>query len=81
MYTCDSRCYDYGNGHICKHVHRVHSLQQIGHQETSEVDLEHHPAPVYYPSAEQPIVDDTSSQGKLIMYQYISIKNYQYFRQ
>ena len=26
MYTCDSRCYDYTNGHMCKHIHRVHSL-------------------------------------------------------
>lgn len=26
MYQCGSTCYDYGNGHICKHIHRVHSL-------------------------------------------------------
>ena len=69
MYMCDDRCFDYGNSHICKHVHRVHSLQQVGHQEISEVDLEHHPASVYYPPAEQPTVDDTSSPGKLIKYQ------------
>ena len=59
MYACDDRCYDYGNGHICKHVHCVHSLQQLGHQETSEIDP---PATVYYPPAEQP--DDTGNQGK-----------------
>ena len=29
MYRCDSRCYSYNNGHICKHIHRVHSLSQI----------------------------------------------------
>ena len=23
MYTCE--CYDYANGHLCKHVHAVHS--------------------------------------------------------
>ena len=26
MYKCSSSCYDYNNGHICKHIHRVHSL-------------------------------------------------------
>ena len=26
MYKCDSQCYDFNNGHICKHIHRVHSL-------------------------------------------------------
>ena len=26
MYACDQACYDYHNGHICKHIHRVHSL-------------------------------------------------------
>ena len=25
--TCDSRCYDYTDGHICKCIHRVHSLK------------------------------------------------------
>ena len=29
MYACDSKCYDYNNGHICKHIHRVHSLTQL----------------------------------------------------
>lgn len=24
MYTCT--CYDYANGHLCRHVHRVHSI-------------------------------------------------------
>lgn len=27
MYTCDPYCYEYTNGHICKHIHRVHSLK------------------------------------------------------
>ena len=26
MYNCDPTCYEYNNGHICKHIHRVHSL-------------------------------------------------------
>lgn len=26
MYKCDSLCYDFNNGHLCKHIHRVHSL-------------------------------------------------------
>ena len=25
MYACDKACYDYHNGHVCKHIHRVHS--------------------------------------------------------
>ena len=27
MYHCDNLCYDYSNGHICKHIHRVHSMR------------------------------------------------------
>ena len=27
MYTCDEYCYDYTNGHLCKHIHRAHSLR------------------------------------------------------
>ena len=26
MYSCDHQCYDYSNGHICKHMHRDHSI-------------------------------------------------------
>ena len=26
MYKCSSSCYDFNNRHICKHIHRVHSL-------------------------------------------------------
>ena len=26
MYTCDTFCYDYTNGHICKHIHHIKSL-------------------------------------------------------
>lgn len=33
MYECDSRCFDYTNGHICKHIHRVHSLK---HENSNE---------------------------------------------
>ena len=28
MYTCNKACYDFNNGHICKHIHRVHSITQ-----------------------------------------------------
>ena len=28
MYTCDKTCYDFNNGHLCKHIHRVHSMLQ-----------------------------------------------------
>ena len=26
MYSCDHQCYDYSNGHICKHILRAHSI-------------------------------------------------------
>ena len=26
MYKCDFHFYDYNNGHMCKHIHRVHSF-------------------------------------------------------
>jgi len=29
MYKCGSACYSFNNGHICKHIHRVHSLLQL----------------------------------------------------
>ena len=29
MYKCGSTCYNFNNGHICKHIHRVHSLLQL----------------------------------------------------
>ena len=29
---CDN-CYDYDNGYLCKHIHRVHSLVMKGAQE------------------------------------------------
>ena len=29
MYSCSRQCYDYSNGHICKHIHRVHSLNSM----------------------------------------------------
>jgi len=47
MYTCDERCYDYGNGHICKHIHQVHSLQQ--RYDSSEAVSEYSPVSVFYP--------------------------------
>ena len=28
MYKCDSKCYTFNNGYICKHIHRVHSILQ-----------------------------------------------------
>ena len=50
MYKCDPKCYEYNNGHICKHIHRVHSLEmntaiQLQHPEhrgsddNSEIDV------------------------------------------
>ena len=45
MYKCDTTCYDFNNGHICKHIHRVHSLvktSDLNHSsvvEDTEVEL------------------------------------------
>ena len=36
MYSCDKKCYDYNIGHVCKHIHRVHSMF---HQESSKRPL------------------------------------------
>lgn len=35
MYSCAEQCYDYTNGHICKHIHRVHSIKMFSHQGSS----------------------------------------------
>ena len=34
MYSCANQCYDYTNGHICKHIHRVHSMKMLGPQDS-----------------------------------------------
>ena len=34
MYTCDKKCYDFNNEHICKHIHKVHSLAVKNRKET-----------------------------------------------
>ena len=35
MYKCDNKCYTFNNGHICKHIHRVHSLSQVRPQDST----------------------------------------------
>ena len=40
MYSCDKACYDFNNGHLCKHIHRVHSMlkfQDVCTTTTSEL--------------------------------------------
>ena len=37
MYKCDGTCYDYNNGHICKHIHRVHSLENKNEDDSTSV--------------------------------------------
>ena len=72
MYTCDDRCYDYGNGHICKHIHCVHSLQyhqEEGSDEVLDQDYEIQPVSVHYPPTE----DTTSSHGKHLMYNIVYV--------
>ena len=57
MYTCS--CYDYNNGHLCKHVHRVHSLNLINHAVQSE-SIENEESTVDHPTTEpsEPMVGD-----------------------
>ena len=38
MYTCDEACYDYNNGHVCCHIHHIHSTQH-GTQDTMSNDI------------------------------------------
>lgn len=40
MYSCDNQCYDFTNGHICKHIHRVHSLRLQERPSEATVGLE-----------------------------------------
>ena len=49
MYECDSRCFDYTNGHICKHIHRVHSLTREREHENALTDTHLADDPLYFP--------------------------------
>ena len=43
MYTCDQYCYDFKSGHICKHIHRIHSLQEsLKHDSTASTTVHVH---------------------------------------
>ena len=35
MYTCDEACYDYNNGHVCRHIHHIHSTKRFTQDMTS----------------------------------------------
>jgi len=37
MYSCDKKCYEFNNGHICKHIHKVHSLVVANSSSSSNV--------------------------------------------
>lgn len=39
MYECDSRCFNFTNSHICKHIHRVHSLTREKSAQDSEAGV------------------------------------------
>ena len=41
MYKCDSKCYNFNNGHICKHIHRVHSILQLQDHQAESIEAEH----------------------------------------
>lgn len=43
MYRCDPLCYEYNNGHVCKHIHRIHSLEKnpdLGYCHNSDPDTD-----------------------------------------
>ena len=42
MYSCSRQCYDYSNGHICKHIHRVHSLNVTTQLSESQPESTHY---------------------------------------
>ena len=39
MYQC--QCYDFMNGHICKHIHRVHSKKKYDERQTKAEEHEY----------------------------------------
>lgn len=39
MYTCDHYCYDYMSGHICKHIHKVHSATILSSSSSCVEDM------------------------------------------
>ena len=49
MCECDSRCFDYTNIHICKHIHRVHSLRRERELENPLVDMCDIDNPLHFP--------------------------------
>ena len=38
LYKCDPLCYDYVNGHLCKHLHSIHSLQSKSNDHDEAMD-------------------------------------------
>jgi len=58
---------------MCKHIHRVHSLQhsqQSGYDKAWKPDCEDHQITVHYPPADQPIEDSNAalaSHGKHVI--------------
>ena len=38
MYKC--QCYDFKNGHLCKHIHRVHSMKKHDERQTKAEEHE-----------------------------------------
>ena len=64
MYKCASNCYDYNNGHICKHIHRVHSLRKCNSTSTTACGTASNEQP---PSSEYSIDDfDTLSYAESV---------------
>ena len=58
MYTCDQACYDYNNGHICRHIHRIHSTFS---QVTQTSDISTQSLPHATETLEETIIHTTSN--------------------
>jgi len=65
MYKCDSRCYSYNNGHICKHIHCIHAFYRKQQQEQTQ-SLED-PEDVQYSSS-----DMTEECGNVVYAESVS---------
>ena len=36
MYECDQTCYNFTNKHLCKHIHRVHSIRLLSQPDKNQ---------------------------------------------
>lgn len=69
MYRCDSKCYSFNNGHICKHIHRVHSLSHMTQQDTTMESTEEEPGGIeQYDSVDEDHVENNDIAEPSVVY-------------